>query len=105
MLVPPDVLPAVKTALNAGVVIVGILSSTYFFVAKFKSDVGAIPVTNPVNVAVVVVIAPVESIICVPAPVPVDGFIYKPSLNISFPSANIVIAVWSPVITNALLLP
>ena len=43
----PDVLPAAKTALNAGVVIVGILSSTYFFVAKFKSDVGAIPVTEP----------------------------------------------------------
>ena len=47
-------LPTAKTELNDGVVIV--LSSTYFFVAKFRSAVGAIPVTKPVNVAVVPII-------------------------------------------------
>ena len=29
--------------------------------------------------------------ICVPAPVPLEGFTYKPSLNINFPSARIVV--------------
>ena len=54
----PDVLPTVKTALNVGVL--GMLSSTYFFVAKFKSAVGAIPVTKPVNVFTPVIVCAVS---------------------------------------------
>ena len=58
-LLAPDVLPTAKTALSVGVPgTTGMLSSTYFFVAKFKADVGAIPVTNPVKEPVVPDIVP-----------------------------------------------